>query len=221
MLDLNLRARLALLPIVLLLGACATSRSTLTLEIPTQGAVVAGNKVAVIDTVTDQRTFEADPDEPSTPSLKKGQKYTLDAQGRSKAIARKRNGYGMAIGDIVLEGDATVEALTRELVTQGLRQRGYQVAAAGEATPAGALKVRVNIREFWAWITPGMWAGTIEARVKTNIEATSDKTRSIEVLGYGENIVQTGRDLNWQEAYERAFNDYLVKFNTALDAVGL
>ena len=221
MLTLPLRARLALLPVLLLLGACATNRSTLTLAVPAQGTLVSGHKVAVIDTVTDQRTFEADPDQPSTPSLKKGAKYSLDAEGRSKAIARKRNGYGMAIGDIVLEGDATVQTLTRQLVTQGLQQRGYRVAAPGEAVPADALKLRVNVNEFWAWITPGMWAGTIEARVKTSIEASSDTTRSIEVLGYGENIVQTGRDLNWQQAYERAFNDYLVKFKAALDVAGL
>ncbi|HSM10347.1 MAG TPA: hypothetical protein VK827_02095 [Lysobacter sp.] len=221
MLLIHSHARLALLPVFLLLGACATSRSTLALDIPAQSTVVSASKVAVIDAVTDQRTFEEDPDEPSTPSLKKGEKYSLDAQGRSQAIARKRNGYGMAIGDIMLEGDKTVESLTRGLVTQGLQQRGYRVAAVGEAVPADALKVRVDVGEFWAWITPGMWAGTIEARVNTSIQATTDSTRSIEVLGYGENIVQTGRDLNWQQAYERAFNDYLDKFKVALDTAGL
>jgi uncharacterized lipoprotein YajG len=221
MLKFHTRARLALLPVLLLLGACATSRSTLTLAVPAQGTVVSGSKVAVIETVSDQRNFEEDPDEPSTPSLKKGEKYTLDAQGRSKAIARKRNGYGMAIGDIVLEGDATVETLTRELVTQGLRERGYQVVAAGAAAPADALKLRVNVNEFWAWITPGMWAGTIEARVKTNIQTSSERAPSMDVLGYGENTVQTGRDLNWQQAYERSFNDYLGKLRAAFAAADL
>lgn len=221
MLQIHSHARLALLPVLLLLGACATSRSTLTLDVPSQPTVVSGSKVASIDTVTDQRAFEEDPDEPSTPSLKKGEKYSLDAEGRNKAIARKRNGYGMAIGDIMLEGDATVESLTRDLVAQGLQQRGYRVVEPGEALPEDALKLRVNVDEFWAWFTPGMWAATIEARVKTNIEATTDSTRSIEVLGYGENIVQSGRDLNWQQAYDRAFNDYLAKFKVALDSAGL
>lgn len=215
----RLASRLALLPCLLMLGACATSRSTLSLQLPQQGTYVTADKVAQIEAVTDARHFEEDPDDPSTPSLKKGAKYALDAAGREKAIARKRNGYGMAIGDIVLEGDATVTSLTRELVAQGLRERGYRVLAPGEAAPEGALPVRVAIKEFWAWATPGFWAGTIEARVRTGIELPGG--RNAEVVGYGENIVQTGRDLNWQQAYERAFADYREKLRAALQAAGL
>ena len=184
-----------------------------------QGTYVTADKVAQIETVTDARHFEEDPDDPSTPSLKKGEKYALDAAGREKAIARKRNGYGMAIGDILLEGDATVTSLTRELVAQGLRERGYRVLAPGEAAPEGTVPVRVKIDEFWAWLTPGFWAATIEARVRTGIELPGG--RSAEVVGYGENIVQTGRDLNWQQAYERAFGDYREKLRAALQAAGL
>lgn len=214
-------ARLILLPALLLLGACATNRSYLSLALPAPGTVVAGDKVAVIETVRDQRRFEADPDDPSTPSLKKGEKYTLDNQGRTQAIARKRNGYGMAIGDFLLEGNATVETVTRDLIAQGLRQRGYRVMEAGAAAPADALTLRVGIDEFWAWSTPGFWAGAIEARVKTAINASQGSSRDIQVVGYGENIVQSGRETNWKQAYERAFEDYLAKLKTALDTVGL
>lgn len=216
---LSLAARCALLPIVLMLSACATSRSDLTLRLPAQGTVVSSGKVAQIEAVTDDRRFEEDPDDPSTPSLKKGEKYALDASGRLKAIARKRNGYGMAIGDIMLEGGQTVDGLTRELVAQGLRERGYRVLEPGEAAPADAVPVRVSIREFWAWATPGFWAGSIEARVGTAI--TAGDGRSIEVGGYGRNIVQSGRDLNWQEAYDRAFADFRAKLASALQAAGL
>lgn len=212
-------SRLAALPFLLMLGACATSRSTLSLQLPAQGTVVTGDKVAQIESVTDARRFEADPDDPSTPSLKKGEQYALDAAGRDKAIARKRNGYGMAIGDILLEGDATVTSLTRELVAQGLRERGYRVLGPDEPAPDGTVPVRVAVDEFWAWFTPGFWAATIEARVRTGI--TLPDGRKAEVLGYGENTVQSGRDRNWQEAYERAFADYREKLRAALQAAGL
>lgn len=214
-----LTSRLALLPFLLMLGACATSRSTLSLQLPEQGTYVTADKVAQIESVTDARHFEPDPDDPSTPSLKSGAKYTLDAAGRDKAIARKRNGYGMAMGDIMLEGDATVTSLARELVAQGLRERGYRVLAPGEAAPAGTVPVRVKVDEFWSWFTPGFWAATIEARVRTGIELPGG--RNAEVVGYGENTVQSGRDRNWQEAYERAFADYREKLRAALQAAGL
>ncbi|MGN6512432.1 MAG: hypothetical protein ACTHKZ_02500 [Lysobacteraceae bacterium] len=216
---LRLASRLALLPCLLMLGACATSRSTLSLQLPEQGTYVTGDKIAQIEAVTDARHFEADPDDPGTPSLKGGDKYALDAAGREKAIARKRNTYGMAIGDILLDGSDTVPSLTRELVAQGLRERGYRVLAPGESAPDGTLPVRVKVDEFWAWFTPGFWAATIEARVRTDIEFPGG--RSAEVIGHGENTVQSGRDRNWQEAYERAFADYREKLRAALQATGL
>lgn len=210
---------LALVPALLLLSACATSRSTLALKLPDQGTVVTGDKVAVIETVTDQRAFEADPDDPSTPSLKQGEKYELDAEARKKAIARKRNTYGMALGDIMLEGDATVESLSRELVAQSLRERGYRVLPAGQPAPEGSVALRVGVKEFWGWWTPGFWTAKIEAKLRTSIDTPNGQT--IEVGGYGENLVQSGRDLNWQQAYDRAFADYRSKLATALQAAGL
>ncbi|MDN5780772.1 MAG: hypothetical protein L0H23_01900 [Luteimonas sp.] len=207
-------------PLLLLLGACATNRSYLSLDVPATPVRVDAGKVAVIETVSDARLFEADPDEPSTPSLKKGEKYSLDAEGRKSAIARKRNGYGMAIGDILLQPPATVETITRELVAAGLQQQGYRIAPAGDA-PADALKVKVTIKEFWAWFTPGFWAVEMEARLKTLLQFEGATTSEVEVSGYGSNAGQSGRATNWKQAYDRAFEDYLEKQKAAFDQADL
>lgn len=213
------RIRLAL-PLLLLLGGCATNRSYISLAVPDAGTRVAGDKVAVIDTVADQREFQADPDDPSTPSLKKGAEYALDAAGRKSAIARKRNGYGHAIGDIQLQPPQTVETITRQLVTAGLEERGYRVVDA-PAAAADALRVKVGIKEFWAWFTPGFWAVDMEAKVRTAIEFTGPTQRTVEVAAYGKNTAQSGREGNWKEAYDRAFKDYLEKQRAAFTQAGL
>lgn len=208
------------IPFLLLLAACATNRSYLSLDVPAAPAGSDAGRVAVIESVSDERVFEADPDDPSTPSLKQGDKYTLDADGRKAAIARKRNGYGMAIGDILLQPPATVETITRDLVASGLRQRGYRIAEADSA-PADALRVNVTIQEFWAWFTPGFWAVEMEARLKTLLEFEGAADRTIEVSGYGSNAGQSGRATNWKQAYDRAFHDYLEKQKAALDQADL
>lgn len=206
----------------LLMTACATSRSTLPLEVPPGEAAAESNgRVAVVTSVVDERQFETDPGEPSTPSLKRGDAYALSGDERKQAIARKRNGYGMALGDIVLEGSGTVEDLTRDLIVRGLVERGYQVVDAGSA-PEDALRVSAVIREFWAWFTPGFVAATMEARVGTALTVSGpDGDTTLPIDGYGRNSVQVGRDGNWILTYQRAFEDYLEKQSSALSGAGL
>jgi hypothetical protein len=212
--------RLCVLPLMLALGACATNRSTISLDVPSRGVAADSGKVAVIESVSDERRFEEDPDEPSTPSLKKGDKYALDAEGRKAAIGRKRNGYGMAIGDITLQPPQTIETITRDLVADGLRSRGYRVVPPGGDVPADAVRVKVRVQEFWAWLTPGFWAIDMEARLKTLLQF-GQGDRTIEVAAYGKKTAPTGREDNWKQAYDRVFQDYLDKQQGALEQSGL
>lgn len=205
---------------LLMLSACATNRGYMTLDVPSAPTKVDAGKVAVIESVTDARVFQEDPDDPSTPSLKKGEQYTLDGDGRKAAIARKRNGYGMAIGDILLQPPQTVETITRQLVESGLQQHGYRVVPSAGA-PADALKVKVTVQEFWAWFTPGFWAVEMEARLKTLLQFEGASASQAEVAAYGSNAAQSGREENWRQTYERAFQDYLQKQQTALQQAGL
>lgn len=217
----RLRA-LFLLPALLLLGACATSRSYVQLAVPSSGSqVTTEGKVAVIETIVDQRTFEENPRDPSIPSLKKGASYALDAEGRLQAIARKRNGYGKAIGDIQLTPPQSVSTIVRDLVSDGLRQRGYRVLAADAAAPADALRVKVGIQEFWAWLTPGFWVVSMESKIKTSITFEGGAVRNASAAGYGRKTAPTGREDNWKQAYDRAFEDYLQQQKKAFDDAGL
>lgn len=219
-------ARLGLVLLLALLStACATSRGEMALGVPAAKQGIAtpdGDRVAVIEWVRDQRVFETDPRDPSIPSLKKGGEYALDAEGRKRAIARKRNGYGMALGDILLEGGETVESLTRDLVTTGLHERGIRVLEPGADAPEDALRLRVGIKEFWAWFSPGFWSVSMEAKLRMDFEVVdSAGQRQFTVSAYGINKGQSGREANWRVAYDRAFEDYLAKQRDAFQRKGL
>jgi len=193
-----------------LLGGCAMTRSYTTLTVPSPAATIATNtpKVIVIDAVQDAREFQVDPRDPSVPSLKSGKEYALDANQRKSAIGRKRNGYGMALGDYMLKNGQTVESLTRDLVAATLGSLGYRVERTADSAP-DAEHVSVTIHQFWAWVTPGFWTATIEAKLGTQLRFTGHNgDKSVEVRGYGRNQIQTGREANWQLAYDRAFKDY-------------
>jgi len=204
-----------------LLGGCATNRSYMRLDAAHGSATVSHptGKAVVFDAVQDARKFEEDPRDPSVPSLKKGDDYKLDAEQRKRAIARKRNGFGKAIGDILLEDGQSVETLTRDLVADGFSRHGYQVVAPGAAPPPDALHVTVTIDEFWAWFTPGMWTVDMEGKVHTEIRLGSGV--QLDVRAYGKNSGASGKEDNWREAYERTFKDFQAKFDEAFGRSGL
>ncbi len=145
---------------VFTLAGCATTRGVVDLPVesgseatPTgesRGNVYIGN-------ISDSRVFELKPPQPSTPSLKDGQITNSDLKAR--AIARKRNTWGKALGDIVLPEDRTVMDVVRENVTSALRNSGYQVV---DTPTEDAVSMDIDIKKFWAWFTPGFWALKIE-----------------------------------------------------------
>lgn len=204
-----------------LLGGCATNRSYMRLEVAHASATVSTptGKAVVIDSVQDARKFEESPGDPSVPSLKKGEEYKLGAEQRKRAIARKRNSWGKALGDILLEDGQTVETLAHDLVADGFSRHGYQVLAAGSAPPADALHVSVVIDEFWSWFTPGMWTVDMEGKIHTLIRTASGV--QLDVHAYGKNSGASGKEDNWREAYERAFRDFAVRFDEAFAHSGL
>ena len=204
-----------------LVSGCAVTRSEIHLDVPSPGYTSSGGQPLVIDGVHDMRTFEVDPDEPSTPSLKKGEEYALSAEGRKQAIARKRGGFGKAMGDILLKPGQNVETITRQLLVNVFNQQGYDVVDADSA-PANASHVRADIRQFWAWFTPGMWVADIDARIETSLTVTGPQgQKQLDVIGHGNNPIEFGTMENWQIAYRRAFEDYLKQLGNAVEHAGL
>ena len=166
--------------VALLIGAitiangCATNRGVIDLA-PTQDAstTISSNNVAAtapavyIASIRDARIFALKPSEPSTPSLKDGQIDNPEITLR--AIARKRNGYGKALGDILLPEGETVPEVIRDNLVMVLTEKGYRVVA----TPGeGASTLDVVVEKFWSWFTPGFWAAKIE--FKSQLQLTGE-----------------------------------------------
>ena len=150
-------------------SACAVSRSEVAVPIQTAKQPEAGT-VVVLTTPVDARKFEAAPQSPSIPSLKIAEQIN-DPQITSRALGRKRNGYGMAMGDVLLNPPQTASTLVGDAVKAGLRDAGYRVLDASDSAGANAPRVNVRIEEFWTWITPGF--GQIKLDNVTNLSLDS------------------------------------------------
>lgn len=153
-----------------LLGGCAASRSVVlpdagtAIENPAQGLAVR------IDKVEDARRFEAAPNTPDIPSLPGND--LLNSSLTSRAIGRKRGGFGLALGDVLLPEGQTVSQLVRDAVAQGFRRAGYRVLAAGEPGYEQATPITARINEFWSWFNPGFAQVTIKNRASIDVAGT-------------------------------------------------
>lgn len=146
---------IAVLGCVAFLGACATSRSVVqieepdTIENPTEGV-----EVRILE-VNDKRQFEIDPPRPDIPSLANDE--IDDDAITARAYARKRNTYGMALGDVLIPEGKTVADAIAKTVENGFQAAGYRVLTPVDPNYDKAADVKVDIAEFWSWFEPGFW----------------------------------------------------------------
>lgn len=192
---------LSLIVLTALLSGCATNRGIIDVRVPVPNNQPGGTALKITN-VTDSRVFELKPSEASIPSLKNGE--IDDKAITSRAIARKRNGYGKALGDILLPEGRTVEMLTREALTRSFREKGFQVLEPGDAGYDSAKPVEANIEQFWSWINLGFWAAKLN--FQSNIHLKGD----IANLKDGKSV-SSSTQLNTQAAGTRAWTNILNK----------
>jgi len=207
---------LAALAALVLNSGCVTGQRTIDLAgpptAPAAATVAAVKGKVCITAVTDHRTFQNKPSDPSIPSID-GNVAKLTPDKQDKMIGRQRGTWGNAAGDIALPAGDSVTQRVRALVTQGLRARGYEVT-----DDAGApTTVAVTVDEFWSWMTPGMWALTFEAKLHCVITLKNAAgSATLDVRGKGLNHGQFAKNENWQQAFEPAFKDFLANLDTEL-----
>jgi hypothetical protein len=196
---------LGALLVAALLAGCATSRSEVKLASPGAESAAAApttGRVVVIRNVTDERIFQDKPSEPSTPSLGGDGASKSAPEVKARAIGRKRNTYGMALGDVLLEPGRTVEGTVRENLAAAFRQAGFQVR---DSATAGALVVDARIRRFWSWITPGFFAVTLQTVIETDLAAPGHSA-NVNVVATNSSMAPT--DGVWIESVDKALQQY-------------
>jgi hypothetical protein len=192
----------------LALGGCATSRSEIKLNSPPIASAPASGAVkgaVFIRSVTDKRVFEVAPSEPSTPSLGFEGAAQATAETKARAIGRKRNSYGKALGDVLLEDGQTVTGVVRDNIAAAFAQAGYRV----ETDPMAAsvpMVLDVEIKKFWAWFQPGFWAITLTSEIEADVKlAGAAKVNTLTVRA--EDKRQAATDSAWMEIVDQALAD--------------
>lgn len=191
------RKILAVAALVLLAG-CATNRAEVDVLRPgdTQTPAPSNGKKVYISAV-DDRVFQIKPSSSDIPSLKYDE--IDDKSITERAIARKRNNFNMAIGDVLLPEGRTVSELVGNAVATAYRQAGYEVVSSPDARDVS--EVKVNIIEFWSWYSAeGVLDKVLRNKSLLQIKAPGTPVQTIKTL-VSENV-KVATDTDWKTITE-------------------
>ena len=191
----TIKTTLAIILIMIMTG-CATNRGVIDINDDTSANPTVGKELKFVR-VTDKRDFQANPKEANIPSLKNNE--INDISITSRAIARKRNSYGKALGDILLPEGKTVMGIVENRLSKGFKENGYRVLSSGDANYDTAIPVEVDIEKFWGWFSPGFWS--IGLNFQTSIIVTApvrEFKKGIEFDSEVQERFQNASGSNWK-----------------------
>lgn len=169
---------------------------------PAQGVAVK------LGTIEDLRTFVLDPKDPETPSLGDADEIKNPAI-TSRAIGRKRSGYGMAMDDVMLPEGQTVAGVFHDAVTNALRRSGYRVLSQGDPGYDEAAAVDVKIMRYWSWFTPGFWTVSVSNRAEAEVKSPLKGLEAgVTVNGAAEKHGMAMFESDWQDVAGKALADF-------------
>ncbi|MDY0206991.1 MAG: hypothetical protein RBR82_10260 [Pseudomonas sp.] len=181
---------------------CATNRGIV--DIPYESSMNPDEgQVVKFIRITDKRDFQLKPSQANIPSLKNGE--INDSAITERAIARKRNTYGKALGDILLPEGKTVMDVVESRLSAGFRDNGYKVLSRGDDGYNEALPIEVDIKDFWGWFSPGFWS--IGINFKSSIIVTAplnEFSRGVEFNSEVQERFQAASGSNWQKVINRS-----------------
>ncbi|WP_087750439.1 flagellar biosynthesis protein [Paraburkholderia caledonica] len=184
-----------------ILAGCAVGRTTVDVS-ASQGNNPATGKYVRIDSAQDKRTFTVAPPSADMASLDPAEDSS-DAS-KARAIGRKRNGYGKALGDVVLPEGKTVSGLVESALTTGFQQAGYVVVKQGDPNFDSAAPVTAQIVDFWAWFQPGFWSVTTNQKSEVKLSGDIGALHGDETIktrvSESKQVVTSG---DWQEIVEK------------------
>lgn len=191
-----------LLPVMFLSG-CATNVSTLEPDLSMcagQNNATETAQTVFIKNVTDERVFAANA-RADMPTWSNDGSYEEE-----RAIGRKRNGFGKAMGGLVLPEGMPATSVVKEVLTQAFSDNGYRVVKQETEVTDETRVVNVKMPKFWSWMTPGFW----QIHLSSNIEAdvSGFNKEAVKIKGRYTEGFQTGVESNWLTVLNQAIKNF-------------
>ena len=202
--------------ITAVLAGCATSRGVVAPQMSAGANPQHGVAVRIVS-VEDKRSFQVEPKDPSIPSLMDNN--VGDSDLKSRAVARKRNGFGKALGDVILPEGQSVSGLTEKTIARTLRDAGYRVVTSTDSDYEQAIPVTAQVDKLWAWFRPGFWAIAIESNYDITVAGNVPGLQAApKVSGETRTTMQMATGSDWTRVVEDSLSSFAAKLKEKLTA---
>lgn len=193
----------------LFFSGCATKRGEVALLVPISMNMPSSNgKQIYINSVTDERVFEIKPSEPNIPSLDPSN--TQGDNIKARAIARKRNSYGMALSDILLSEHQSVSGIVESSLKEALEENGFEILDNKSQVSPQTYIADIQIVKFWSWMNPGFWAITISCEVETKVDLHKEGVlETYNIHTKTADTFQKGNENNYKAVIQKALQAYI------------
>jgi hypothetical protein len=201
-------------------SGCALKRGEVILhqEINNNEIQVKHDKTVFIKSINDNRIFEFRPKSANIPSLKEGELDSVEI--RSRAVARKRNAYGKALGDILLKDGQTVPSIFEDNLKIAFQELGYNIIDDALLINDKTTIVTLDIEKFWTWMTPGFWALTISTQVETKLSLKREYSLNNDTIEFiTKDYFQTGVGGNWVLVMESALRNHVIEIKKKVESL--
>jgi hypothetical protein len=191
---------------------CATNRGYLGIQVPSATLTDPNGKQVYIRSITDSRSFQDKPESADIPSLGFGGISKVTPEMKSRAIARKRDTFGKALGDIMLKEGQSVQSVIYEATRNSLYSLGYDVVNDPKEAKPDAIIMDISIDKFWAWFMPGFWTLSIKSEITTiNTISVPKRDKPVIIEASSCNFCQIGNAGNWMKALNMVVDDFIKK----------
>jgi hypothetical protein len=193
--------------VALSVSACATSRSVIPVAAPVSEQPKSNSFVKITE-VRDLRQFSVNPGDPNMPSLGSADEIQ-DPTITSRALGRKRNGYGRALGDVVLPETTSVAELVRSSAKKALQDKGYVVVDDRSPEYARAQTLTMDVEQFWAWIGMGFTELTFTFDSKVGMKGGGNILVTDPAMVQSQTVVKSiaGTESVWTRVIQTGVND--------------
>ncbi len=192
-------------------SGCSVGRGVVEVKMPATGEISSSNsKEVYINSVVDERVFEVKPKSANIPSLDPD---AVDNETiKPRAIGRKRNSWGKALGDIVLPNHQTVSSVIKDATKQAFLEDGYKVIDSKKNISDKTYIADITVNQFWSWMQPGAWSLSLNTEIATHIKLKKDSSVQEEAIFIlsSENY-QSAVTGNWIEVMDIALKNYINK----------
>ena len=202
-----------LLFLISLLSGCATVDREVSLKIPEHqvGPRAYGN--AFLGDIISDRVFSQHQKDASKPSYN-GYLREAKSSDLNNVVGR----FVSPINDeklsvIRLQNKTSILSVTEDLIISGLLRHGY----APSNKDNSLYQVNVTVKEFWAWNEDGQVTFDLKSIIRCDVTvSTLGQSTTFSVVGRGNKKAMVASTGNWADSYQRATEDFLEHFNTAL-----